>query len=135
MCPTIYSMSSLRVCGKIEPQWEYIVITSNRICWVYSDYILGYILKEISMSGSNPWWLHCKHNCKRNQGFLSESSHWIHSDHNCERTQSFHSESGHWLLWCFLCKSNQHVPPVYIVIKVVNTFGKNSAYIHWFLAG
>jgi len=33
-----------------------------------------------------------------------------------------HSESGHRLICCFLCKSDQHVSAVYILIKVVNMF-------------
>jgi len=35
MYSTIYSMSSLRVCGKIEPHWEFVMSSSKRTHWVH----------------------------------------------------------------------------------------------------
>ena len=102
MYPTIYSKSSLRVCGKIEPQCDFIVVSLRKICWGHYDYIAEYFVKELSMSGSDSGWIHCKQNCERNQGFLSQRTHW--------------------LLCCFLFKCNHNLITGYIVIKVVFFF-------------
>ena len=59
-------------------------------------------MKEVSMSGSDPEWIHCEQNCERNQGFLSQRTHQF--------------------LCCFLFKYNHHVIAGYIVIKVVFFF-------------
>jgi len=32
-------------------------------------------MKEVSMSGSDPEWIHCEQNCERNQGFLFKCNH------------------------------------------------------------
>ena len=71
-------------------------------------------MKEVSMSGSDPEWIHCKQNCERNQGFLSQRTHWF--------------------LCCFLFKCNHHVIAGYIVIKVGFSFQKNSACTQGFFA-
>ena len=68
-----------------------------------------------SVSGSDPWWIHCKQ--------------------NCERTQGFHSKCPQWLLWGGHCKSNQHVITGHIVIKVGDTLQKLPAYIPWIMCG
>jgi len=77
------------------------MITLKRTYWGHCDHIAGYFLKEVSMSGSGSWWIHCTQ--------------------NCERTQGFHSKSTQWLLWRIHCKSNQHVIAAYILIKVEDT--------------
>ena len=63
----------------------------------HCDYIAGYFVKELSMSGSDSGWIHCEQNCERNQDFLSQRTHWF--------------------LCCFLFKCNHNVIPGYIVIK------------------
>jgi len=101
MYPTIYSKSSLRVCGETEPQCDFIVI-SLRNCWGHCDYIVEYFMKELSMSGSDSGWIHCEQNCERNQGFLLPRTHWF--------------------LCCFLLEYNHNLITGYIVIKVVFFF-------------
>jgi len=82
--------------------WFSFVTNSQRTLWVYSwihyDYIVEYFMKEVSMSGSDPEWIHCKQNYERNQGFLSQRTHWF--------------------LCCFLFKCNHNLIPGYMVIKV-----------------
>ena len=102
MYPTIYSKSSLRVCGKTEPQCDFFEISLQRNLWGHCDYIAEYFMKELSMSGSDLEWIHCEQNCERNWGFLSQRTHWF--------------------LCCFLFKCNHHVIAGYIVIKVVFSF-------------
>ena len=102
MYPTIYSKSSLRVCGKTEPQCNFFEISLQRNLWGHCDYIAEYFMKELSMSGSDLEWIHCEKNCERNQGFLSQRTHCF--------------------LCCFLFKYNHHVITGYIVIKVVFFF-------------
>ena len=66
MYPTIYSKSSLRVCGKTEPQCDFFEISLQRNLWGHCDYIAEYFMKEVSMSGSDLEWIHCEQNCERN---------------------------------------------------------------------
>ena len=47
MCPAIYSTGSLRVCGKIEPNWEFLLKSFKWTHWVSFGQIPGYILKEL----------------------------------------------------------------------------------------
>jgi len=102
MYPAISSESSLRVCGEIEPQCDFFEISLKRTCWGLCEYIVEDFVKEVSMSGSDPEWIHCKQNCERNQGFSSQRTHWF--------------------LCCLLFEINHHVIAGYIVIKVVFSF-------------
>ena len=111
MCPTIYSMSSLRVCGKIEPHWEFVVSSLKRTHWVCCGQIDGHSLKELSMSGS---------------GTL-----WTHFAQNCERTQGVHSKNTHWAMWWVFFEHVHNLPTNYIEIKVVSKFWKNSQLTCW----
>ena len=65
MYSTIYSMSFLRVCGKIEPHWEFVVSFLKGTYWVHYGHIFEYSLKETSMSGSGTLWVHFDQNCER----------------------------------------------------------------------
>ena len=78
------------------------MITLKRTHWGHSDYIFGYFLKELSMSGSGSWWIHC--------------------NLNCERTQKFHFKCSHSFPCWVLFKSDQHVPTDYRLIKVEFSF-------------
>jgi hypothetical protein len=111
MSPAIYSMISLRVCGKIGLYWEFAVNTFKKTHWGHCGYIGGYFVKETSMSGSGPCW-----------------PHW---GWNCERTQGFLSKSGSGVLWWLLLQCIPHVPPGYFVIPSVATFWKRSQCNPW----
>jgi len=102
MYSTIYSMSSLRVCGKIEPHWEFVVSSLKRTHWAHYGHIFGYSLKEISMSGSDTL--------------------WVHFDQNCERTQRVHSQNTCWVIWWVHFEFDHNVPTNHIEIKVVSKF-------------
>ena len=45
-------MGSLRVCGKIELMWEFVLKSFEWTHWVCFSQIGGYIMKELLMSGS-----------------------------------------------------------------------------------
>ena len=111
MYPTIYSKSSLRVCGKTEPQCDLFEISLQSNLWEHCDYIAEYFMKEVSMSGSDPEWIYCEQNCERNQEFLSQRTHWF--------------------LFCFLFECNHHVIAGYIAIKVVFSFQMQSQFDPW----
>ena len=77
MCSTTYSLSSLRIHGKNQLNWGYIVITLKEPPWGRCDHISGQFLKELSMSGSGTCWIHCEEHCERNHYVR----HWGHCDH------------------------------------------------------
>jgi len=96
MYSTIYLMSSLRVCGKIEPHWEFVVSSLKRTHWAHCGHTFGYFLKELSMSGS---------------GTL-----WVHFDQNSQNTC--------WVIWWAHFEFDLNVPTNHIEIKVVSKFLK-----------
>ena len=53
MYSAIYSMSSLRVCGRVGPHCEFFVSSLKRTHWVCYDHMKWEFLKELSMSGSD----------------------------------------------------------------------------------
>ena len=55
MYPAVYLMSSLRVCGKIEPHWGYIMISLKWTHWAHCGHISRWFVKELMMSGSAIW--------------------------------------------------------------------------------
>ena len=107
----IYSMSSLRVCGKIEPHWEFVVSSLKKTHWAHCGCIIEYSLKELLMSGS---------------GKL-----WVHFAQNCERTQWVLSKSGSWVCCWFFFERTLNLPTDHIEIKVVSIFWKNSEFTCW----
>ena len=99
---TIYSIGSLRVHGKIEPHWEFFLKMFEWTCWVCFGQIAGYILKELSRSGSGTWQAHFDQICERN--------HWVISKRNS------------WVLWWVLSKLTHNLPTDPIKIKAVSKF-------------
>ena len=77
MYSTTCSLSSLRIHGKNQLHWGYIVITLKEAPWGHWGHISGQFLKELSMSGSGTCWTHCEEHCERNHYV----SHWGHCDH------------------------------------------------------
>jgi len=46
------------------------VITLKRTHWGHCDHIGGYFLKEVSMSGSDSWWIHANKIVKEPRVFI-----------------------------------------------------------------
>ena len=104
-------IGSLRVCGKIEPHWGFIVITLKRTPWGHCGHISGYFLKEVSMSGSGLWWTHCKQNCERTQGFHSKCAQGALWGGDISKVTSMWLQVTLWSKWGVHFKRVQHVPP------------------------
>ena len=98
----IYSKGSLRVCGKIEPMWEFVLKTFKWTHWVCFSQTHGYILKELSMSGSGLWQAHWEQIVKEPWGFFQRAALWVY--------------------WQVFSEHIQNLPTEHIVIKVVSKF-------------
>ena len=99
MCPTMHLSHSLRVlsksaqlCDQNVPRGFFLMYSQyilnlvqfhNKLSkkplsigWILCGHIAGHILKELSLSGSGIYWIHCKQNHERNQGVLLQSTQW-----------------------------------------------------------
>ena len=116
MCPV---GSFQRTHNKLS-MWFNFTINSQRTHWVYSwvhcDQITRYILKELSMSGSDTLWVHFDQNRERTQ--------WVHSQNTCWVIWWVHFEFDH--NWWVSFKRTLNLPAGQSVSKLL----KNSQQTH-----